>query len=231
MSDFIYILVLVEGQTELAFVRDVLGPIMQGKNIYMTATLINKIGGDVRLARAKKDIGIHLKQKSNTYITTMFDYFKIDKDWPGRSELIQAISTGAKINAHEKGRRLENATLEEIKTSFPDCRPEDRFIPYIQMHEFEALLFTDTAVLAEKIKTSEKNITDITKRFDTPEDINDNPNTAPSKRLEKLHKRYKHKKITKGTVISKAIGIPAIRKKCVHFDSWLTKIEGLSATV
>ena len=227
MSDYIEILVLVEGRTEKIFVREVLAPTMRSKNIYIDATLVGKIGGDVRFDRAKKDIGMYLKQRCDTYITTMFDYFRIDPDWPGKSDVIQAIGTGEKITAHEKGVRLENATLEAIKASFPDCQPEKRFIPYIQMHEFEALLFTDTGVLADKIRTNEKAVTEITDKFDTPEDINDNPNTAPSKRIKNLRKGYL--KVITGTAITKDIGIPAIRKECVHFGGWLTKIEQLSA--
>jgi hypothetical protein len=226
MSDCVYVLALVEGQTERTFVKDVLKPFLQAKNIYMDATLVGKIGGDVRFARAKKEIGMHLKHGGDTYITTMFDYFKIDPDWPGKSDVIQAMGTGTKITAHEKGVRMENATLEAIKTSFPNCQPEKRFIPYIQMHEFEALLFTDASELADKINTSKKDITDITKQFKTPEDINDHPNTAPCKRILKLKEGYQ--KVVMGTVISRAIGIPAIREKCHHFNDWLTRIEQLA---
>ncbi|MBW8017726.1 MAG: DUF4276 family protein [Planctomycetes bacterium] len=229
MSDCIEVLVLAEGRTEKIFVREVLAPAMLAKNIYMDATLVGKTGGDVRFERVQNEIGKHLKQRGDTYVTTMFDYFRIDPNWPGKSDVIQDIGTGAKITAHKKGIKMETATLEAIKTSFPNCQPEKRFIPYIQMHEFEALLFTDASILANKINTSKKDITDITSKFETPEDINDNPSTAPSKILEKLRKGYKHKKTTLGIPISKTIGIPAIREKCVHFNDWLTKIEGLSA--
>lgn len=228
MSDYIEVLVLAEGRTEKNFVRDVLAPAMLAKNIYMDTTLVDKIGGDIRFARAKKEIGMHLRHGGNAYITTMFDYFRIDPNWPGKSKILEDIQTGVNITAHEKGIRMEDATLEIIKNCFSGCQPEKRFIPYIQMHEFEALLFTDTGVLAREINAQDRLVSEIVKQFNTPEDINDNPNTAPSKRIENLQKGYI--KSVMGTVISKAIGIAAIREKCVHFDSWLTKIEGLSTT-
>jgi hypothetical protein len=59
MSDYIEVLVLAEGRTEKIFVREVLAPAMLAKNIYMDATLVDKIGGDIRFARAKKE-GYHL---------------------------------------------------------------------------------------------------------------------------------------------------------------------------
>lgn len=178
MNDFIDVVVLVEGQTELTFVKYVLAPVMQPKNIYMRAVLIGGIGGDVRFTRAKKEIGILLKQRNVKYITTMFDYYGIDSDWPGKDEVIQAISTGVKITAHEKGVRMENATLEIIKTCFSECRPDIRFIPYIQMHEFEALLFSDASKLAGEIGVNPSIIEAILEKCGGAEEVNDRYETA-----------------------------------------------------
>ena len=80
--------VVVEGPTEQTFVRDVLAPKMAPMGIYLHPALIGKPGqkgGDVRFARAKKDIGNFLRQRTDTYISTMFDYFRLDADWPGES--------------------------------------------------------------------------------------------------------------------------------------------------
>lgn len=228
MSDHIEVIVLVEGPTEQTFVREVLAPVMQAKNVYMRPALISGVGGDIRFARAEKEIGIHLKQRNSTYITTMFDYYGIDSDWPGKSEVIQAISTGTKITAPKKGIAMENATLETIQDYYSEFSPDRRFIPYIQMHEFEALLFSDTGILADKINVRERLVTEITQDFDTPEDINDSPDTAPSKRLHSLRKDYR--KVAMGTAITKAIGIQAIREKCIHFNDWLTRIEQLAVS-
>ena len=81
------IYIVVEGPTEQTFVRDVLAPYMAQKRIYLYPVLIGKPGhrgGDVRFVRAKNDIGIFLKQRNDTYISTMFDFFRIDSNWPGK---------------------------------------------------------------------------------------------------------------------------------------------------
>ena len=100
-----------------------------------------------------------------------------------------------------------------------------RFIPYVSMHEIEALYFSDPAVLAARLGVRQKDIDDILREFGEPEQIDDNPQTAPSKRLEKLSDRFK--KTTTGIVIAEAIGLEKIRKKCSVFNRWLTKIEDL----
>lgn len=224
MSDYIEVVVLAEGLTELTFIRDVLAPVMQPKNIYMHEVLIGGIGGDVRFARAKKAIGIYLKHRNVKYITTMLDYYGIDSGWPGKSEVIQAISTGRKITAHEKGVMVEDATLEIIKTCFSEYRPEIRFIPYIQMHEFEALLFSDASILAGQIRVRLSDVEVILRACGEPEEVNDGPETAPSKRLLSL---CDYRKVKMGKTISEAIGIQAIREKCPHFNDWLNKLESL----
>jgi hypothetical protein len=75
------IYIVVEGQTEQTFVRDVLAPTMAQKGIYLHPALIGEPGhkgGNIRIARAKKDIGHFLKQRNDTYVSMMFDYFRID---------------------------------------------------------------------------------------------------------------------------------------------------------
>ena len=78
--------IVAEGQTEQTFVRDVLAPVMSHQGIYLHSALIGKPGhkgGDIRFYRAIIYIGNFLKQRPDTYISTMFDYFRIDSAWPG----------------------------------------------------------------------------------------------------------------------------------------------------
>ena len=67
-----------------------------------------------------------------------------------------------------------------------------RFIPYVQMYEFEGLLFSDTLALAKGV--NQGRLVDrfkiIRDQFDTPEEINDSPETAPSKRILNLFPEY-----------------------------------------
>jgi hypothetical protein len=118
---------------------------------------------------------------------------------------------------------MEHATGLEIKNAFPDYNTGNRFIPYIEMHEFEALLFSDADVLAEKAEISAIRIEEILGEYNNPEEINDEPAKAPSKRLLALNPGYR--KVAMSKTVTTAIGIQIIRKKCPHFNNWLKKIE------
>ena len=61
--------------------------------------------------------------------------------------------------------------------------------------------------------------------FETPEEINDSPETAPSKRVEDLVPGYE--KPLLGTLAVLEIGLPQIRVECPHFSSWLERLEVL----
>jgi hypothetical protein len=216
----ITVYVIVEGQTEQTFIRDLLAPEIAVQGIFLHPVLIGKPGhkgGNVKFERAKEDIGRFLKQRSETQISTMFDYFRLDPSWP-RNVNVQSCST-----AVEKAEKIEGATLARIRELFPDHNVEGRLIPYIEMHEFEALLFSDASILASKIGVDTGKVEDILDEFGEPEEIDDRPDKAPSKRLISLHKGYR--KVAMGKTISEAIGISTMREKCPHFDNWLTRLE------
>ena len=130
--------IVVEGPTEQTFVRDVLAPQMGHWGIYLHPVLIGKPGhkgGDVRFVRAKNDIGNFLRQRRDTYISTMFDYFRIDSKWPGRAKVRRQIQNGATLTAIHKAKILETETRNEIVRSFPGYGSENRFIPYIEIYD------------------------------------------------------------------------------------------------
>lgn len=192
----IEVYIIVEGSTEQTFIRDLLGPALSYKGIYLHPVLIGKPGhkgGNIRFERTKQDICNFLKQRPDTYISTMFDYFKIDTSWPGR------VDIESNDSAVEKAKRLENATLLEIKHFFPNYDIEKRFIPYIEMHEFEALLFSDASKLANILCINSKTIENILSECGEPEEINDNSETAPSKRLQNLYGKN-YRKVAMGNV-------------------------------
>lgn len=222
----IEVYIVVEGKTERIFVRDVLAPYMAAQSIYLTAICIGKPGhkgGDVRFQRALNDIKNLLEERSDTYISTMFDYFRIDSHWPGKSVVDQKISNGTTLSATEKATTLGQATLVELKAQLEDYAIEKRFIPYIAMHEFEGLLFSDAEILADKIKVDVQVINAILADYNNPEEINSSPSKAPSKRLEKILLGYN--KVIMGKAIAEAIGIDKIRQECANFDCWLRKME------
>jgi len=224
----IEVYIVVEGQTEQTFVRDVLAPYMALKGIYLIAIRIGvpgHKGGNIKFKRAQQDIKRLLQQRSDTYISIMFDYFRIDSDWPGLLNVKHKIQQGIKLSAAEKAGILQSASLAELKDQLTGYEIEKRFIPYIQMHEFEALLFSDANILAGKINVDVQKINMILASYNSSEDINSEPSRAPSKRLEKLVNGYK--KVIMGKVISESIGIAKIRQECKHFDCWLRQLEEL----
>lgn len=224
----ISVYIVVEGQTEQTFVRDILAPQMANHGIYLHPSLIGKPGhkgGCVRFDRAKNDIGNFLKQRPDIYVSTMLDYSGIDSEWPGKADVIQRIQDGGCVTAIQKAEIIEAATLEEIIEAFANCTAGSRFVPYIEMHEFEALLFSDADILADMIEIDISKIQQTIYMYNNPEEINDDPAQAPSKRLEVLRNGYR--KVADGKSIAEAIGIQAIRNQCPHFNTWLTKLEQL----
>ena len=222
----IIVYIVVEGRTEQTFVRDLLAPQMADQGIFLYPKLIGKPGhkgGNIRFDRALKDIGNLLKQREDIFISTMFDFFRIDSQWPGKMETDRLIKSGIGLSANEKAKILEDATYNEIAEAFSKFDSKKRFVPYIEMHEFEALLFSDAGILSEKTGINASAIQAIMEQYDNPEEINDDPAKAPSKRLESLSSGYR--KTAMGKTISEAIGIQAIRGQCPHFDEWLKRIE------
>jgi len=223
MSD-VEVYIIVEGRTEQTFIREVLAPVFGYKGLFLYPVLIGNPGhkgGDIRFSRAENDISNFLKQRSDIYVSSMFDYFRIDPDWPGRAN-VRDNDTAVK-----KAEKIEDKTLTEIIKSFPNQNAEERFIPYIEMHEFEALSFSDASVLANLIGVDPGKIDSVLNECGEPEEINDNPETSPSKRLQSLSDK-KYRKVAMGKAIAEAIGIQTMRKKCPHFDEWLKRLERLT---
>jgi Domain of unknown function (DUF4276) len=104
----------------------------------------------------------------------------------------------------------------------------ERFVPFVVMHEFEGLLFSDCAAFSRGIGRSDLEVgfRKIRDQFATPEEINDSPNTAPSKRVEALVQGYQ--KPLLGVLAVLEIGLSRIRAECPHFDGWLRQLESLA---
>jgi len=221
MSDYIEVIAIVEGETEQIFIDKLLKPYLAEKNIFISATQVKTgkgKGGDVRFERVKKDLGRRLKQRSDTYVTTLVDYYGV-KEWPGL-ENVCPQATPAQI-----AQSVNDATKKEIVALFSNQHAERRFIPYMAIHEFESLLFSDTSAIAEELDISLKKVDSVLAECGEPEAINNSPQTAPSKRLDCLSKDGKFPKTTDGIVIAETIGITTMREKCPLFDAWLRTFE------
>ncbi|MCL1827413.1 MAG: DUF4276 family protein, partial [Candidatus Cloacimonetes bacterium] len=115
---------------------------------------------------------------------------------------------------------LETALLDDIKKEIET----EMFIPYIQLHEFEGLLFSDVEKFSE-INVSDESLARLRKianEFQNPELIDDGATTSPSKRISYIVKKYH--KVDFGSLIADKIGIETMRTKCSHFSSWIDKL-------
>jgi len=190
----------VEGPTEERFIKKVLEPYLLQKNVFITPI---SLGGDVSISRARKE----LNQIANSfdYVTTLYDFYGF------RNRL-----------AGEDKTALEARLLDSVPAGV-----QIKLIPYIQMYEFEGLLFScpesmERALNERGVKDWGQSILD---NFNgDPETINNSTETAPSKRLLK---NTKYSKTIHGPNIAAEIGIPKMREMCKGFNEWLCKLEQL----
>jgi hypothetical protein len=152
----------------------------------------------------------------------MLDVYGLGKGFPG-SPFPPNLSNIAKVM------HLEQAIKADICQVVPDLRPDIRFLPYLQLHEYEGLLFSDPPAFAAAINQPylAQAFQTVRDAFPTPEDINDDPATAPSKRV--IQACHSYRKVLHGTIAARAIGIEAMRRECHHFRDWLEQLEALPA--
>ena len=215
--------IICEGQTEEAFVKNILTPYFSLRNIHLFPSLIGKPGhkgGAVKINRLYTDIHTYLSNDTSSYCSTFFDYYGLPKEFPGKSNSASATT------ATDKSSLL----LAGLNTYLAKHLPEEslrRFIPYVQMHEFESLFFSDIANFAKSIgqPSLQEHLQSDRDQFANPEEINDSPKTAPSKRILSYFPKYQ--KVLDGVLASRKIGLDAIRRECPLFNQWLQKMEDL----
>ncbi len=215
------IIIICEGPTEKEFCNNVLQPHFISGNIQLQTPLIKKSGGGIVAWQVlKKQIENHLRTDKTAIVTTLIDYYglKARHEFPDWESAHQNPNKALRMDS------LENSMLNDVD---PGLRY--RFMPYIQLHEFEGLLFSDATVFEKNFLEEEfvnkTEFEEIFDRFPNPEDVNDHPETAPSKRLEKHLKGYN--KIVYGAIIAQETGLHTIRAKCSRFNHWLTKLENI----
>ena len=222
----------VEGLTEKNFVDEVLAPGLYGVGYTeVTARIIGKQrerdrrGGIRSWEETRQGITNQLREDADVVVSTMVDYYGMPPDgprsWPGRVEAVR-------LPLPDRAIHVENAIRSDVAALMGEGFNPARFIPYVMMHEFEAMLFSDCQRFAEAIGHPELSgsFQEIRDYFNTPEEINDSPETAPSKRIEMLVPDYQ--KPVDGTVAASSIGLAAIRRECPHFGNWLAGLENIA---
>lgn len=203
ISDFINISIVCEGPTEVDFIKKKLNKeYFNPINISLKPIAINKtahqqsLEGNISVDR----LVTFVKKAEFKIVTTLVDFYgfkKTDKKTP-----------------HEIEEELEARVNQEF------------FIPYLQVHETEALWFSDKNAIAGAKNANDQQqrmLSDIIQQYPNPEDINDSRETAPSKRLEKIFTDYK--KIIDGNHIFDKISVETMKSKCPRFAKWLDIIE------
>ena len=215
------VLISVEGQTEETFIRDVLNKDIELLGIYLIPTLVttkvvkhgpNFKGGVTSYGRIKRDLLRLLNDRDAVAITTMYDLYELPKDFPGYHS--------RPPQPYDKVRHLENAFASDID--------DRRFKPYIQLHEFESFLFVAPNITAQELGLDHSQlgaITQIRTNVATPEEINDNPDTSPSKRIMSICDSYD--KTFDGPLVTSSVGLDQLRTNCPHFNQWLEWLESL----
>ena len=214
----------VEGQTEETFVNEILGEhLMRSGYEVVSARLVGnprmKRGGIRPWLSVKRDILRHLKEDRSAIAAIMVDYYGLPHDWPGRAEAPGENTTSG------KARLVESALLEDVTADMGARFDTRRLVPLVMMHEFEALLFSDPERFARAIGKANlaQGFRAIRQNFECPEDINDSPVTAPSKRIEDLFPGYE--KPLSGAIAALEIGLQTMRDQCPHFGGWLRRLE------
>lgn len=211
--------ITAEGETERRFANDVLGPHLAafGKAVYARCLKTSSVqrGGYTSYAKARNDIQQWLSQEPGAWHTTMIDLYGLQGDFPG-------YATALAFGPEAKVRHIEHAFAADIA--------HPRFLPYLQLHELEALLFTDPAKMHRVLSLDRRNLSPthfdaVRAGYKSPEHINDSPQTAPSRRILAVCPTYD--KVTEGLLILEEIGLPAIRAACPHFNDWLVALENL----
>lgn len=214
------VLILVEGQTEEVFVRDVLTPHLAPFGVHPTQVLLKTKrtasgsfkGGVTSAEQVIGDVRRLLGDTGAAAITTMIDYYGLPDDFPG-------MDARPPHDAY--------ARVACVEAAFAAVFDAPHFVPHLVLHEYEAWIFSaphacdwvfDDPSLCHQLSG-------IAATAGGAEQINETPENAPSKRLTRAFPGYK--KTFHGPMAVGAIGIPALRQACPHADAWLSKLEAI----
>lgn len=224
--NWVRLYITVEGQSEKEFADLVLKPHLAGyaidvrPRVVVTNRKLGKRGGMLDFDKIRGDLWRLMKEDRHgaTRFTTMVDLYALPSEFPGWTE------------AQKRPRPLERVALLEKALEAEFAEP--RFLPFIQLHEFEALLYCDLGQLQLRIAGSESGINALKKEVTglEPEEINEGSNTAPSKRIIRHVPIYERNKVRVGAPAAAAIGLSNLRAKCPHFGGWVRRLECLGQT-
>jgi Domain of unknown function (DUF4276) len=221
--------VFCEGSTEQGFCKQLLAPhlFLGGDGRIHSIRIahskhhgqVHRGGVPTRYEVLRRDISNTLRSRKqvDVYFTTMIDLYGLPDDFPGRSE-------------HQRDPGNPTLYVDALEKYFDLDIGDRRFIPYLQLHEYEAMLFANPDAFRDSFDKCDEAIEELKRIVQTHpsiEHIDDGAETAPSKRIIKLLPEYKGRKSSPGPDIAEFIGLAVIREKCRHVNAWLTRLEQL----
>lgn len=196
----------VEGPTEEAFVKRLLVGYLEEKGIFVQPFPLH---GNITVQRLALDMANFFW--SFDFVTSLVDFY------------------GFRDKGEKTIEELEENISETIDKRIGRSWDQSRIFPYIQQYEFEGLLFSNVDGFRLVPKVDGECLTrlgQVRQQFKTPEDINDNSTTAPSKRIKALIPRYN--KVLHGPLVAEETGLDRIRNECPRFNEWLSHLESLA---
>jgi hypothetical protein len=220
----------VEGQTEETFARDLLQPHLSAFNVFLSPARFTGPHGrrHGRIPRggmfntfqhALADMRRWLKENHSpdARFSMMVDLYHLPHDFPGY------VNAMAQTDCYRQAELLEAAVAAELA--------DRRFIPHLQVHEFEALVLSAPGKFADWFEGRQgalANLASECQPFETPERIDHGEHSHPKARIKKHLLDYDED--LHGPLLAYAIGLPTLRERCPHFGRWLTRLEQLDQT-
>jgi hypothetical protein len=152
--------------------------------------------------------------RPNVLFTTLIDLYALPNDFPGKASNVRNPN-----NPRPYVESLELALTNDLN--------ENRFIPHLQLHEFETLIFAEPDVLKlsyQGIDAGVEILKQIASEVGDIEKINDSPQSAPSKRIINYIPQYEHDKTTVGPDAVESIGMEKLIECCEHFAGWISSV-------
>ena len=218
-------LVLVEGQTEERFVNECLEPHLRAQGLFVVPKIVTTKrvaagadfkGGVASYGHVQGDLVRLLHDSNASVVTTLLDYYALPDAFPG-------MANRPAGSARDRVAHVEAAWAVLVG--------DPRFVPHLALHELEAWVFAAPARLEPWMFDDDARIVaaiaELAAVHATPEDINEGPQTAPSKRLRAAFPAYQ--KTLHGPIAMSAIGVERIRASCPHFAAWLGRLETIAA--
>lgn len=217
------ILAYVEGETEEAFLKRVIHLHLLNMGLFIIPTIATTRrvisgpdykGGHVSFGKAKREIRRLLGDSDAVAVTSMLDFYGLPSDYPGKN----SMPTG---DCYKR--------VEHMESELGNAIDSRKFIPYLSLHEFEALVLVSPDEIAGAFpgENISDNLRMITQAAHSPEEINEGEQSHPSVRLTNLIPTYR--KPQHGPIITLRIALEEICRSCPHFNEWLEKLESLAS--